>query len=57
MTIKILLLDLSRGLKPFFSGIFRLNVLVPIGKEEDAWYHSPCWMGGTLCIELLCKSC
>lgn len=39
--IKILLLDLNRGLKFFFSKIFSLNTLISVGKEEDTWNRSP----------------
>lgn len=39
---KILLLDFNRGLISLFSGFFRVNVLIPVGNEEDAWYNSPC---------------
>lgn len=41
MTIKILLQGLNRELK-FFSEIFSTSILIPVGKEEHTWNHSPC---------------
>lgn len=50
------LLDLNRGLT-LFSEIFSLNILIPVGKEEDMWDRTPCSVAETLCSKQLCKSC